>query len=53
MARQPSDCVPGATFEHAVGAEMGQRNSRVRQIRLKPKNNLLRALEDSRCHPTS
>ena len=36
-ACQPSDCVPGATFEHATGAGNGTTKFALRQIRLYPK----------------
>ena len=50
MACRPSDCVRGASFEHAMGAGSGATELAMRQ-----KDNLLRGLVDTRlsCHPTS
>ena len=45
MACQPSDCVR----EHVMELEAGATESAIRQ----QKGNLPRALEDTRCHPTS
>jgi Dehydratase family len=47
MACQPGDCVRGASFEPAKVA-----GSAATELAIRQKDNLLRALEDSHCHPS-
>jgi len=51
MACQPSDCVPGAAFEHAMGAGNGGNEIRgSAKFACIQKNSLLRTLEDTLPH---